>query len=504
MFPLSENEIVTTLLESARSKQFTVRISSRRRVSDRRVKKLTTVPDQVVSGSCFLAIDDRNKLEKRVAALREAHRRGASLIISPDASVLDASFRGPTRVLIQRGESSHMWTSHPIRHAAAAIAAELREQFTGPVILITGVAGKTTTKDLTVAALSGSTRVLSSLKTHNSNRAILRRLLKLGPRYGVGVFEVGARRKHDVRRIAEIARPTISYTTSIGPSHLESFGDIQAVLRAETEQYESLIASNSPVQVLANIDDPLLREYCLRRKASLPRGSEMYTVAVDGPADIRARKVRFLLERDVMRTHFVAQTPWGNQEISIPLVGIHNVRNALAAIALGMMTGLPDLEGIACQLDGPRIAANRSRFFQSRYGFFVLDDSYNSNPLSMKAALDTLAAIRQTTSQFKKIIAVVSDMNELADQSGRYHFQAGLQARKVGVSELIVGGKFGNKWESGFGKPVHRFRGMTPALQQMLGFVETRPEDVLFLIKASHGTGLHLLSQRLIDSGPQQ
>jgi UDP-N-acetylmuramoyl-tripeptide--D-alanyl-D-alanine ligase len=367
------------------------------------------------------------------------------------------------------------------------------------VILITGAAGKTTTKDLTVTALRGSTRVLSSLKNHNSNRAALRRLLKLGPRYGAGVFEVGTRQEKDVRRIAEIARPTISYTTSIGPSHLDSFGNIQAVLRAETEQYDNMIASNSPVQVLANIDDPLLRKYCLKLKAKLPRDSRMYTVSVDGPADILARKVKFLFERDVMRTHFVAHTPWGRQEINIPLIGLHNVRNALAAISLGMLTGLTDLERIAGNLDVPHIAANRSKFFRSKHGFFVLDDSYNSNPLSMKAAFDTLVEIQENISRFKKIIAVVSDMNELAELAGRYHFQAGVQARNAGVSELIVGGKYGANWESGFGRPVHRFKGISLALQQMLGCAEGNPEDVLFLIKASHGTGLHKLSQRLME-----
>jgi UDP-N-acetylmuramyl pentapeptide synthase len=117
----------------------------------------------------------------------------------------------------------------------------------------------------------------------------------------------------------------------------------------------------------------------------------------------------------------------------------------------------------------------------------------------MKAALDTLVAIRENISKFNRIIAVVSDMNELADQAAPYHFEAGVQARNAGVSELIVGGKYGDMWESGFGKPVHRFKGRTLALQQMLGFAETNPEDVLFLIKASHGTGLHRLSQRLVE-----
>jgi len=225
----------------------------------------------------------------------------------------------------------------------------------------------------------------------------------------------------------------------------------------------------------------------------------MTTLSVDGPADIVARKLRVLFESNVMRTRFEALTPWGAQEISIPLVGIHNVRNALAAIGLGMLTGIPDLKRIAANLAVPRIATNRSRFFQSTHGFFVLDDSYNANPISMKAALDTLSVIRKNIAKFDRIIAVVSDMNELAEQAGQYHFQAGVQARNAGVSELIVGGKYGEDWESGFGKPVHRFTGRTPALQQLKDFAETNPEDVLFLIKASQATGLHRLSERLID-----
>jgi len=313
--------------------------------------------------------------------------------------------------------------------ALQTLAAAARRLWGKRLIAVTGSAGKTTTKEAIAHVLSTRFRVLKSEGNFNNHFGLPLMLLKLEPEYDVAVIEMGMSHAGEIRALAKIAQPEIGVVTNVAPVHLEFFDSLAGIARAKYELIESLPASGTAV---LNADDDYVSQFGRGFKGNVV----MY--GMRGTADVRAENVqskgREGLEFDVViggvREHAV-----------LPLVGEHNVLNALAAVAVGLERGLKPSETVAA-LATLAPADKRGQVLQLG-NITVINDCYNSNPKALNAMVDALAAMAG-----KRRIVVAGEMLELGPAGEELHRQAGqhVALKKIdvllgvrGLAEAMVG-----------------------------------------------------------------
>jgi len=325
-------------------------------------------------------------------------------------------------------------------------------------------------------------------------------MLELQYSHDAMIIEMGTRSPGHIRHLSRILQPTITYTTSISPSHMEGFGSIEGVLAAETEQYDIILDHGThPTSILINLDDPMLKGALLKQRETLEQTGNIYTLSTRSrSADVYSESIRIQPQQNgTLQTSFIAHTPWGSRSFKIPLTGEHNVRNALAAIALAMSTGLTSLDAVASNLEQAQISDNRSSFFTSKDGLRIIDDSYNANPLSMLSAFEMISVLQHELPNIKHTVAVVNDMKELGDDAARYHTEAGAEARRLGINTLIVGGEFSSAWQKGFGGDNTLLYTSIDQIPTLLdSVVSNQIDQSMALFKASHSTGLHTIASQ--------
>jgi len=336
--------------------------------------------------------------------------------------VAHAAQRGAAAAMVSRSTAGGL----PIIQVADTrcgmirLASVWRDGFDLPVIGITGSAGKTTVKEM-LAAIYGA----GALATHgNLNNEIGAPLtvLRLGAQHRVAIIEMGANHPGEVARIAAMARPTVGLVTRCGAAHLEGFGDLAGVARAKGE----LLAALAPNGVaIINADDaqaPLLREIAgARRVVSFALDAEA-TVRADWTPAPAGGRVRI-------------ETPLGTVAARLALVGRHNAANAAAAVAAAVAAGGVDVAAIVHGLESVRPVPGRLHARPGPAGANLIDDSYNANPLSLEAALETLVAYPEPR------WLVLGDMAELGAATRGAHLAAGEAARRYGVERLYATGE---------------------------------------------------------------
>ena len=291
-----------------------------------------------------------------------------------------------------------------------------RARFKLPVVAITGSNGKTTTKELTAAVLSVRFRVLKSEGSLNNQWGVPLTLLRLAPEHEALVLEIGMSALGEIATLAALAQPTAGVLTNIGPVHLEFLGSLEAVQKAKGELVQAIGPEGT---VVLNADDPLV--LALAKEA---RG-RVVTFGFEASAHVRARGVA----RDESALAFTLVIGVSSAPVSLPLVGRHNVSNALAAAAVGSLFGLAPRE-IAEGLGRARAAPHRLTWIDAG-GVRILDDCYNANPRSVTAALEAL-----TEAPGGRTIAVLGDMLELGESAEAAHRDVGTLAPRAGVARL--------------------------------------------------------------------
>ncbi len=367
---------------------------------------VSTDTRKIKNGELFLAIKG-GKFDGHSFIL-DAVSKGAGGVLVQDGGITNANFKLPEVPFVSVDDS--------IR-ALGDIGNFHRARFNIPIIGITGSNGKTTTKEMTAAILNKKLNALKNFGTENNNIGVPLTLLRLNGEHNIAVLEMGTNHLGEIRRLSEIARPTIAVITNIGPSHLEYLEDMDTVFEAKSEILERM---DSGAKLILNGDDEYLRK--------IKTGLKTTCYVLSKGADIYADKITVELDG----INFRLNEKW---DISLGVLGRHNVYNALAAISCAWDFGIP-IEEIKDALKEFRVPNMRMEV--KRFGDIkIINDTYNANPQSMKQAIE---ALRDMATEGRKVL-IAGDMLELGTFSGRFHHLVGKQAAESGIDFILAVGK---------------------------------------------------------------
>ena len=369
--------------------------------------------------------------------------------------------------------------------ALRALASWYRGRFTLPVVQITGSAGKTTTKEFCYAVLSAFGKTLKTEGNQNNDIGVPNTLFRLTDDTEYAVVEMGMDHAGEIERLTRCARPSAGIITMIGVSHLENLGTRENILKAKLEICTGL-PDGAPLAL--NADNDLLPT------ASIPSRLRPVWFGIDAAnADVRAVDV---VTGANGTTFKIVDTQYGTFDAAIPTAGIHTVYDALAAYAAATRLGL-DAAHCAAALATYRTTGMRQHIVE-KGGITFIEDCYNANPDSMKAALSVLKALPNA-----RKIALLGDMLELGGASEEGHRHTGEWAADAGVDALIAyGPRSAAMAEAAKARGVAAVHCQTAeeVLQYVRQFV--RPGDAV-LAKASHAMGLEQLLQDFYKELPQ-
>lgn len=321
-------------------------------------------------------------------------------------------------------EDTNAWIRVPSTVSALQlIATAYRARFSIPVVGVTGSVGKTTTKEMIALALSAEKHVMRTEGNHNSQVGLPLTMFRLEPEHEVAVVEMGMSDFGEMSRLAEIAAPNCAVITNIGLSHIQQLKTQQNILG---EKLHIIDRFNADSVLFLNGDDPLLAG--LRGKL---RVRTQY-FGMQPWCDYRAERIAF----SPNGVQFVLRAPGVEQEVRLPVLGLHNVTNALASLAVAHSLGV-HLEKAAEALREYRPLAMRQQLHRHN-GITVIDDSYNASPDAIKSSLDVLATLRE---QDGRCIAVLADMLELGKWEHQAHFDVGAYAAGTGLDVLVTVGE---------------------------------------------------------------
>lgn len=306
--------------------------------------------------------------------------------------------------------------------ALQRLAAYNRRQFNLPVVAVTGSNGKTTTKDLIASVLNRRCKTLKTTGNLNNHIGLPLTLLKLDETYGAAVLEMGMRGLGEIDLLAGIAQPTVAVITNIGETHLERLGSIENIAAAKSEVLNHLDPQGTAV---LNGDDPLVR------KVAGKFNGQVLFYGIDAENDIQAEDIKTV---DGQTSVFTVHYQDRQAEVKLPVPGRHNVLNALAAVGVGLVTGI-SLEHTAAGLAEAELTAMRLEVLETGT-YKIINDAYNANPASTKAALAVLAE----QSGDRRKVAVLGSMFELGERAEPGHREVGAAVFETGVELLVTVG----------------------------------------------------------------
>lgn len=356
------------------------------------------------------------------------------------------------------------------------IAAHYRNQFSIPIIAITGSVGKTSTKEMVAAVLSSRFSVLKTQGTMNNQTGVPLTLFRLNRQHDVAVIEMGTNHFGEIAALAKMTSPTICLLINIGVAHIEFFESRPGILKAKTEMLPYLREGG---RTIVNNDDDMLAT--LTNVMRYGTGEECELRAVD------------IEERGLDGMSFTAVYGDESVPVRVPAPGQHAVSNALAAMAVGLTLGLSLsalAEGVAAYVP----PAGRMNITHTKR-FTVLDDSYNANPISVMAAIDVLEKAEG------RRVCILGDMFELGDQADDYHEVAGMYAAMHGLDLIICVGPLSEQLFLGAHalapRRVRYFETQESLLSMLPGLLE---DGDTILVKASRGMRLEETVKTLLEN----
>ncbi len=373
------------------------------------VERISTDSRTIKKGELFVALRGENfDGHKFVGATAKGGAAGA---------IVDLKWKGkaPKKFALIRAQDSLL--------AYQNLAANYRKSLPIKVLAITGSNGKTSTKDFGASVLGRKFRVTKTQGNFNNHVGLPRTILEATARDEVAVWEIGMNHPGEVAPLAKIAAPDAAIITNIGIAHIEFMGTREAIAKEKGALAEAVGAEGT---VILNADDPFSKGIAGRSRARV-----IFAGTKDGT--IRAIDI----QQSADGSEFTILEGAHQCRAQLPVPGLHMVQNALLAVAAGRAFGL-SLEEAAAGLASAPLAKARLQIKEIN-GVQFLDDSYNANPDSMKAALQTLVELDTDG----KRIAVLGEMRELGEETQRGHEEVGEEAAAFGIDQLIGIGEMG-------------------------------------------------------------
>jgi UDP-N-acetylmuramoyl-tripeptide--D-alanyl-D-alanine ligase len=308
--------------------------------------------------------------------------------------------------------------------ALQTLARFVRRQWGRPIVGVTGSAGKTTTKEMIAAVLSRKFTVLRSIGNLNNEFGLPLCLLRVEPIQTMAVLEMGMSAKGEIRKLAGIAEPNAGVITNVNAVHLEFFDSIDGIAAAKAELLEGLI---EPRVAFLNFDDPRVR--AMAGKFS----GKVVSYGIESEAMFKAHHVRELGLDGTAFTVRHQNDQGGDQDFVLPLLGQHNIANAVAAIAVGVSHEIP-WNDVRDALAAMRAEKKRGEIVKFGDGFAVIDDSYNSNPKALTEMIRFLGRLNG----FSRKVIVAGEMLELGPASAELHRECGREAASTGAALLLA------------------------------------------------------------------
>lgn len=359
-------------------------------------------------------------------------------------------------------------------NALAALAAGNRDESSARLVAITGSSGKTTVRQLTSSILEQMGDVLATEGNLNNHIGVPLTLFRMAPEHQFGAIELGASGLGEIAHTVAIVRPQVVILTNAGQAHLEGFGSYQNIVAAKGEIIDGVSRDGL---VVLNRDDAAFDQWRMRagdrRVVSVSRMKHP-------EADYRA-------SANVMADQTLALQVEGPDdwrcELSLPLVGEHNVTNALLAIAACREFGASN-EQLLQGLGRVQAVKGRLQVLVPAQGLTLIDDSYNANPASMKAALDVLSEYPGER------VAVLGAMAELGPQGDELHRDVGAYAKEKGIERLLVVGSGCGGYVDGFGQDTEQFQAHEQAIDAIF---DGRQGTMTVLVKGSRSSAMDLV-----------
>lgn len=363
--------------------------------------------------------------------------------------------------------------------ALSTFARDWRREFSIPVVGITGSNGKTTTKEMIGAILSRLGPCLVTQGNLNNHIGVPLTLMRLTEAHRTAVIEMGANHQGEIAALSALSDPTVGIVTNAGAAHLEGFGGLEGVARGKGELFRALSPSGTAV---INADDDFADFW--RANSSTP---QVLTFGLKQAADFGARNVRTQMNTEGFQFEFDLVTPSGVQSTSLGLAGAHNLRNALGAAAAAFAAGA-SLNDICLGLAAMRPVSGRLNLLPALRGAFLLDDSYNANPSSLRAGIDTLQSLPG------EHWLVLGDMLELGSGGDDLHAEMGAYARTAGINRMFAVGPRSRLAVDAFGTGAKWFENVESLSADVRSALQP---NVTVLIKGSRANRLERVAAAL-------
>ena len=432
--------------------------------SDAPVLRVSTDSRSIQPGDLFIAL--RGEKFDGGAYAEDALRQGAAGVVLDHA-------QAPAVTQAIRVDDTRL--------ALGRLAAAWRARFDLPVVALTGSNGKTTVKEMLAAILRAETgdaeAVLATEGNLNNDIGVPQMLLRLRPHHRFAVFEMGMNHAGEIDYLTRLARPDVALVNNALTAHIGNLGSVEAIARAKGEIFHGL--SDAGIAVI-NADDA---------HAPLWREANAHRIVVDFGQHADAR-VRGDIATHAFGSRLAIHLPNATLEIELAMPGSHNAMNALAAAALAFTLDV-DHRSIVAGLTAFTGVKGRLQRKPALHGSTLIDDTYNANPDSVRAALVVLAA------QSGKKLLVLGDMGELGQDAAALHAEIGLAAREAGTDRLLALGELTKATVGAFGHGAMHF----DRIEALLAELETALDaDTTVLVKGSRFMKMERVVNRFLET----
>ena len=421
------------------------------KTEETKFNKLSTDTRKIETNNIFLALKGENFNGNKY--VKEAFDKGASIVIIDEVLIDLNEMEGKGTIIKVRDTSE----------ALLSLAKEYRKKLNIKVVGITGSTGKTSTKDLVAAFLSGKYKVFKTKGNFNNHIGLPLMILELDSSYDVAVLELGMSNLGEIHTLAECARPDIAIITNVGLSHIENLKTRENILKAKLEIVDFFDDNNL---LIVNAEDDYLKNLTNMNYKIIKTGLQDGNDYVGSQVTLGEDYTSFTSEADGVKYVF-----------KLPMIGAHNVLNALLAIATSRALDVT-YEEMSNSINNIENTSMRLEFIQGEK-FTIINDCYNASPDSMKAALDVLKSRNG-----KRKIAILGTMNELGEVAKEAHNDVGQYAADK-VDLLIVTGDYKEDYKMGYEREdIIIYNRKDELITSLRDIVK---KDDIVLVKASRG-----------------